>query len=81
MELEREIETYREILESLLPENLGKFVIIHGKDIIGIMDTYEDALKEGYGKCGLDKPFLVKRIATEYTSMYFTRDVISACQF
>lgn len=43
----------------------GKFALIHGDVLVDIYGTYEDAIKEGYGKFGLE-PFLVKQIhATE----------------
>jgi hypothetical protein len=60
MALERELETYRQKLPELLA-NEGKFVLIHGGDIVDVFGTYEDAIKEGYGKFQL-APFLVKQI-------------------
>ena len=58
--LEKELETYREKLPSLLPEE-GKFVLIHDGDVAGTFDTYSDALTEGYKLFKLE-PFLVKQI-------------------
>jgi len=60
MALERELETYRQKLPELLAGE-GKFVLIHGDEIADVFGTYEDAVKEGYGKFHLD-PFLVKQI-------------------
>jgi hypothetical protein len=60
MALERELTTYQQKRQELLASE-GKFVLIHGADVAGIWDTYEDALKIGYEKYGL-KPFLVRRI-------------------
>ncbi|HLH16532.1 MAG TPA: hypothetical protein VKX45_04900 [Bryobacteraceae bacterium] len=60
MALERELQTYKQRLPELL-QNEGKFVLIHGDDIVDVYGTYEDALKEGYARFGLD-PFLVKQI-------------------
>ena len=60
MALEKELQTYEQKRSELLP-NEGRFVLIHGDQVAGIWDTYEDALKLGYEKYGL-KPFLVKRI-------------------
>jgi hypothetical protein len=60
MALERELETYRQRLPELLA-NEGKFVLIHGDEIVDVFGTYEDAIKEGYGKFQLS-PFLVKQI-------------------
>ena len=60
MALEKELETYRTRLPELAASE-GKFVLIQGDQISGIFDTYADAIKEGYGKFGLN-PFLVKQI-------------------
>lgn len=60
-ELMRELETY----EKMLPElstNTGKFALIHGDDLVGIYDTYGDALTVGYDKFDLE-PFMVRKIS------------------
>lgn len=58
--LEQEIETYKEHLPSLLLEE-GKFALIHGKELVGLFDTYADALSAGYERFGTGQ-FLVKQI-------------------
>jgi hypothetical protein len=64
MALEQELATYTSKLSELVAHE-GKFVLIHGEDVVDVYDTYEDAIKEGYTRFGLT-PFLVKRIeATE----------------
>jgi hypothetical protein len=60
MALEKEVQTYRDSLPSLLSEE-GKFVLIHDGKVIGTFDTYADALNEGYKLFRLE-PFLVKQI-------------------
>lgn len=60
MALETELETYKAKLPELLQEE-GKFVLIHGDQVIDTFGTYEDAVKEGYAKFKLE-PFLVKQI-------------------
>jgi asparagine synthetase A len=60
MALEHEIETYKHRLPEL-KENEGKFVLIHGNDVVDIFSTYDDAIKAGYQRFGL-QPFLVKQI-------------------
>jgi hypothetical protein len=60
MPLEREIETYKSKLPEL-HDHEGKFVLIHGDDLVDICSTYDDAIKEGYQRFGLE-PFLVKQI-------------------
>jgi hypothetical protein len=64
MALERELETYKNKLPELVAHE-GKFVLIQGEEIVGLYDSYEDAIKDGYAKFGLS-PFFVKQIeATE----------------
>lgn len=75
--LEIELKTYREKLPTLLGQ-IGKYVIIKDSSVVGVYDSYEDALKFGYEKFQLE-PFLVKRIAPAEQISYFTRDFASTC--
>ncbi|HEY5048226.1 MAG TPA: hypothetical protein VII49_09420 [Rhizomicrobium sp.] len=75
--LELELATYKRLLPSLLKDE-GKYAVIKGEALIGIFDSYSDALAEGYKVAKL-KPFLVKKIAATETVAYFSRDVDSAC--
>jgi hypothetical protein len=75
--LEKELLTYTQKLPSLLAQQ-GKYVLIHGEDIIGVYDSYEDALKFGYDRFKLE-PFLVKQIAPAERVSFFTRDLGTAC--
>ena len=45
--LKTELETYEKHKNELVGSNAGKFVVIHGNDILGVLDTYEDAVKAG----------------------------------
>lgn len=60
MALEKEMKAYKARLAELAADE-GKFVLIHGDEIVGTFGTYEDAIKEGYGRFHLS-PFLVKQI-------------------
>ena len=60
MALEKELETYRKKLLEL-KEHQGKFVLVHGEDIVDVFTSYEDAIKAGYDRFALE-PFLVKQI-------------------
>lgn len=71
----KEIKLYNDSLPSLLGQ-VGKFVLIGAGEIVGTYDSYEDALKFGYEKFGLD-PFLVKRIAPAEQVSFFTRDLVA----
>ncbi len=73
MALEKELETYANKLpEMLAAEGEGKFALIKGDQLLDVFGTYEDAIKEGYAKFGLD-PFLVKQIHTIEQVQFISR--------
>ena len=73
MPLEKELELYKAKLPEL-KENEGKFVLIHGDEIVDVFSTYEDALKQGYQKFGLT-PFLIKQIQSVEQVQFISRFV------
>jgi len=73
MALEKELATYQAKLPTL-KEQEGKFVLIHGENIIDFFNTYEDALKAGYQQFKLE-PFLVKRVHATEPVFFITRDI------
>ncbi len=75
--LEKELATYRSKLPELI-SNEGKFAVISGDQVLGIYETYADALKTGYEKVGTDVPFLVKQISQQEQAFFISRDVIGA---
>jgi hypothetical protein len=77
MALEKELATYQSKL-SELKENEGKFVLIHGSDVIDVFGTYEDAVKEGYARFKLE-PFLVKQIQS-VEQVHFISRLIDPCR-
>jgi len=72
MALEKELELYREKLHGELAQHEGKYVLIHGGTITDYYSSYEDAIKDGYQKFGLE-PFLVKQILTLEQIHYVSR--------
>ena len=59
--LDLELAVYRRSLKEW--ENReGEYVLIKGEEICGFFSSYDDALKIGYEKFGLE-PFLVKQIS------------------
>ena len=54
---------------------VGNFVVIGKGEVIGVWDTYRDALKSGYEKFGLDTRFLVKKIEAIEGIQFFTRNI------
>ncbi len=75
--LPRELATSQKLLPSLIGDE-GRFALIAGDDLLGVFDTYGDALTAGYKARGLD-PFMVKQVAAHGTVANFTRDLFSAC--
>jgi hypothetical protein len=77
MALEKELETYKLKLHELKGKE-GKFVLIHGDEIVDTFTSYEDAMKEGYGKFGVNNPFLVKQIQVMEQVQFISR-LIESC--
>jgi hypothetical protein len=71
MALERELAAYKNKLPEL-KEQEGKFVLIHGDEVVDIFSAYEDAIKAGYEQFGLE-PFLVKQIHALEKVQFITR--------
>jgi len=74
MALEKELETFRSKLQELTAEHEGKFVLIHGHEVVDAFNSYEDALKAGYSEFGLE-PFLVKQIHAIEQAQFISRFV------
>ncbi len=72
--LEQELDTYNKLLPELLNDE-GKYVVIHDDDLIGVFDTYNDALKVGYEKFG-DVSFLVKSIERYEQPVFVSRNLV-----
>jgi len=73
MSLEKELTVYKTRLHEMA-EHEGKFVLIHGDDLVAYFGTYEDAITEGYQKFGLD-PFFVKQVNTTEQVQFISRFV------
>ena len=77
MPLEKELETYKREFHNLSADD-GKYVLIHESDVVDIFTSYDDALKDGYQKFGLN-PFLVKQIQAVEQVQYITRLIDMPC--
>ena len=75
--LQHELEVYKKALPSLLADE-GKFALVFGDEIIGVYESYADAIQSGYKTAGI-KPFLVKKIMSDEALSYFSRDINFAC--
>ncbi len=59
--LMQELETYRRERERLLSRARGKYVLISKEKVLGVFDTEQDAIRQGYQQLG-NVPFLTKQI-------------------
>lgn len=73
MALEKELAVYQSKLPELKADE-GKFVLIHGEEVVDIFSSYEDAIKAGYSQFGLE-PFLVKQIHALEQAQFISRFV------
>jgi hypothetical protein len=68
MALEREVAYYKAHKEEFL-EHERKYVVIHGEDLAGFWETFEDALQVACREFGLE-PFLIKKIEAQEPILY-----------
>ena len=59
--LETEMKTYDKQRDRLLSAHEGKYVLIHGDQVVGAYESKMDAIMLGYQKFG-NVPFLVKQV-------------------
>ena len=71
--LEKELETFRKVLPTLL-DRKGQYVLIRGDEVAGVWPTWQEAAREGYNRYGLE-PFLVKQITDDERPRYFSRSL------
>jgi len=77
--LESAAKVYEDAKDRLIAEgNDGRYVLVSDSAVVGVWDTYEDALQAGYAQFGLNKQFLVKKIQG-IEGLHFTRDIL-ACR-
>lgn len=74
-QLARELETYEKSRARLLGEALGKYVLIHGSEIVATYDTEGDAIGEGYRRFG-NVPFFVRLVSAVDEPANFLSPVI-----
>jgi hypothetical protein len=74
--LSRELDTYASQREELLRTAEGRFVLIHGVDILGTYESKTDAIDEGYRRLG-NVPFLVKQVVPVEVPQNFVSNQIA----
>lgn len=76
MSTEQDFAAFKRELPALLavPENVGKYALIHAEKIDSIWPTFEEAAHAGYERFGVE-PFLVQHILEKEKPRYFSRRV------
>jgi hypothetical protein len=72
---DRERATYEQLKPELLAQAEGKFVVIVGDEVVGPLETDEDAERAGYARFGLG-PLYIRQILAEEPVTLITRDVV-----
>ncbi len=62
-ELEREIAVFETLRARLEAESFGKWALIHGEDLFGTFQSFEDAAGEAVGRFGRG-PYLIRQIGS-----------------
>jgi hypothetical protein len=75
MILDREWQTYQANRPALLEKDAGRYVLIHGDQIVGVWDTKDQALEEGYRRFVLE-PFMVHHIVAEEKPIFVPRGLV-----
>lgn len=78
MALEQESRAYREIhLPRLLTEGkVGKYALVKGEALIGVYNTFDEALQVGYDRW-LHEDIFIKQIVEKEEPRYFSRNIRS----
>jgi len=74
--LDAELKTYEDHRDELLGTAEGKFILIHGAEVVGVFDAESDAIREGYERFG-NVPFLVKRVERVETAQNFVSNLLA----
>ncbi len=73
--LDPERETYARLKPELMKRAEGLYVVIQGEEVEGPVETYGDALRVGYRRFGVDRPFLVQQILAVEPAATVSRDI------
>jgi hypothetical protein len=74
MALEKELAVFQQRLPEFTADRVGQWVLIHGDEVADFFTSYDDAIKAGYTKFGLD-PFLVRQIQALEQVHFVTRSI------
>jgi hypothetical protein len=79
MALERELETYEQQLAGWLASGKeGRWVVIHGSDVLGFYATLDDAASAAYKHFGLSELFMVREVSPQRAPIQASRRAVHA---
>jgi hypothetical protein len=74
--LEKELAYFERERERLVAEAEGKYALIHGEELLGTYESEEDAITEGYRRCG-NVAFLVMEILRVQTPVELVSNLLA----
>ena len=77
-QLDLELDLFKAALPGLLgdPAVRGRFVVVaRGEPMLVSYPTFDDALRAGYERFGLDRPLLVRQVTDRTDPQYFSRNL------
>jgi hypothetical protein len=79
-EVDKNYKDSREVLPDLLRKAPGKYVVMHGGELVEFFDTFGDAVRHGQGKFGKDK-FSVQEIPSRSVSLGYNSYALHQHQY
>jgi len=70
VEIERNYAAFKEMLDELLPENKGSYVLLHRQELRGVYATAGDAERAGYEQFK-DEPYSIQLVDPEPIDLGF----------
>ena len=79
MALEREVEIHEQRrAEWLAAGQDGRWVVIHGPDVLGFFDSLDAAAEAGYQQFGLSELFMVRQVSQPHAPIRVSRRAVDA---
>jgi hypothetical protein len=63
-ELDVEISAYESMREQLEASHMGKWVLLHGRELVGVYDSFDPAAEEAVKRFGCG-PYLIRQVGAQ----------------
>lgn len=74
-EIQRNYAAFVDLLQSLLPANLGRYALVHDQQLEGVFDTPAEAARSGFAKFG-DEHYSIQFVTDEPVDLGFMSNAI-----